>query len=79
MATRTTRRQGGKAPRAEQSAAVSYQSGFGNEFATEALTGALPAAQNSPHRAAPTAARGCTESGRPRCINRFASSRTHAS
>src|SRR6202035_714259 len=27
-----------------------YQSGFGNEFATEALVGALPAAQNSPQR-----------------------------
>src|SRR4030088_1433235 len=25
-----------------------YQSGFGNEFATEALVGALPTAQNSP-------------------------------
>jgi homogentisate 1,2-dioxygenase len=29
-----------------------YQSGFGNEFATEALPGALPAHQNSPQRAA---------------------------
>jgi homogentisate 1,2-dioxygenase len=28
-----------------------YQSGFGNEFATEALPGALPAHQNSPQRA----------------------------
>jgi homogentisate 1,2-dioxygenase len=28
----------------------SYQSGFGNEFATEALPGALPPAQNSPQR-----------------------------
>ncbi|MEP7271454.1 MAG: homogentisate 1,2-dioxygenase [Acidobacteriota bacterium] len=27
-----------------------YQSGFGNEFATEALTGALPQGQNSPQR-----------------------------
>lgn len=27
-----------------------YQSGFGNEFATEALPGALPPAQNSPQR-----------------------------
>src|SRR3954466_9944887 len=27
-----------------------YQSGFGNEFATEALPGALPAGQNSPQR-----------------------------
>ena len=29
-----------------------YQSGFGNEFATEALTGALPQGQNSPQRVA---------------------------
>jgi homogentisate 1,2-dioxygenase len=28
-----------------------YQSGFGNEFATEALAGALPEGQNSPQRA----------------------------
>ena len=31
--------------------APSYQSGFGNEFATEALAGALPVGQNSPQRA----------------------------
>ena len=30
----------------------SYQSGFGNEFATEALPGALPVGHNSPQRAA---------------------------
>ena len=29
---------------------LAYQSGFGNEFATEALAGALPVAQNSPQR-----------------------------
>ena len=29
-----------------------YQSGFANEFATEALPGALPAHRNSPQRAA---------------------------
>ena len=29
-----------------------YQTGFGNEFATEALPGALPVGQNSPQRAA---------------------------
>src|SRR5262249_32061633 len=29
-----------------------YQSGFGNEFATEAVAGALPQGQNSPQRAA---------------------------
>ena len=27
-----------------------YQSGFGNEFATEALAGALPVGRNSPQR-----------------------------
>ena len=31
--------------------ALRYQSGFGNEFATEALPGALPSGQNSPQRA----------------------------
>ncbi|MGH9802693.1 MAG: homogentisate 1,2-dioxygenase [Blastocatellia bacterium] len=30
---------------------LKYQSGFGNEFATEALSGALPQGQNSPQRA----------------------------
>jgi len=30
---------------------LSYQSGFGNEFATEALPGALPEGRNSPQRA----------------------------
>ncbi len=30
---------------------LNYQSGFGNEFATEALAGALPVGQNSPQRA----------------------------
>ena len=29
-----------------------YQSGFGNEFSTEALPGALPAGQNSPQKVA---------------------------
>src|SRR3954468_19084995 len=33
------------------SAAVTYQSGFGNEFATEAVPGALPQGQNSPQKA----------------------------
>jgi len=32
-------------------AELEYQSGFGNEFATEALPGALPTGQNSPQRA----------------------------
>ncbi|HZF39259.1 MAG TPA: homogentisate 1,2-dioxygenase, partial [Blastocatellia bacterium] len=30
---------------------IQYQSGFGNEFATEAIPGALPAGQNSPQKA----------------------------
>ena len=30
--------------------ATQYQSGFGNEFATEAIAGALPVGQNSPQR-----------------------------
>src|SRR5579862_1006868 len=29
---------------------LSYQSGFGNEFATEAVPGALPVGQNAPQR-----------------------------
>ena len=33
-------------------APLRYQSGFGNEFATEALEGALPVGRNSPQRAA---------------------------
>ena len=32
--------------------ALAYQSGFGNEFATEALAGALPRGRNSPQRCA---------------------------
>jgi homogentisate 1,2-dioxygenase len=30
---------------------LAYQSGFGNEFASEALPGALPVGQNSPQKA----------------------------
>ncbi|MCU1246206.1 MAG: hmgA [Acidobacteria bacterium] len=33
-------------------ATLAYQSGFGNEFATEAVPGALPAGQNAPQRVA---------------------------
>jgi homogentisate 1,2-dioxygenase len=35
---------------AEQASALRYQSGFANEFATEALPGALPVGQNSPQK-----------------------------
>ncbi|MEP6996381.1 MAG: homogentisate 1,2-dioxygenase [Betaproteobacteria bacterium] len=57
MTTKTTeRRRGapGTAPAADAviaDAVLSYQSGFGNSFATEALPGALPEGQNSPQRA----------------------------
>jgi len=52
----TERRRGatGAAPPGDAAiadAALSYQSGFGNEFATESLPGALPEGQNSPQRA----------------------------
>jgi homogentisate 1,2-dioxygenase len=38
-------------PRATALAPLVYQSGYGNEFATESLPGALPVGQNSPQRA----------------------------
>src|ERR1700754_1461617 len=38
------------APRAD-AAPASYQSGFGNQFSTEAMPGALPIGRNSPQRA----------------------------
>jgi homogentisate 1,2-dioxygenase len=52
MSTVTTKRPG-TAPAAARTddAPPAYQSGFGNEFATEALPGALPVGQNSPQRA----------------------------
>jgi len=34
----------------ETTASLAYQSGFGNEFASEAIAGALPVGQNSPQR-----------------------------
>src|SRR3970040_857256 len=36
----------------EPTAALEYMSGFGNEFATEAIAGTLPVGQNSPQRVA---------------------------
>jgi homogentisate 1,2-dioxygenase len=39
------------ADRRATDAPLAYQSGFGNEFATETLAGALPVGQNSPQRA----------------------------
>src|SRR5664279_1724856 len=49
----TTTRHPIAAPRAgvQDKAMLTYQSGFGNEFASEALPGALPVGQNSPQRA----------------------------
>jgi homogentisate 1,2-dioxygenase len=52
MTTKTTQR--GSSTRVLQAPSetpLAYQSGFGNEFATEALAGALPVGQNSPQRA----------------------------
>ena len=37
---------------AERTGAVRYQSGFGNEFASEAVPGALPQGRNSPQKVA---------------------------
>jgi homogentisate 1,2-dioxygenase len=51
MKTTTPAWQSEAPPPTEPHAALSYQSGFGNEFATEALPGALPVGQNSPQRA----------------------------
>jgi len=51
MKTTTPGWQSEAAPLAEQHAPLTYQSGFGNEFTTEALPGALPTGQNSPQRA----------------------------
>jgi homogentisate 1,2-dioxygenase len=39
-------------PRTETESEQSYQSGFGNEFATEALPGVLPVGRNSPQKVA---------------------------
>jgi homogentisate 1,2-dioxygenase len=36
--------------RMRMSTAIEYQSGFGNEFATEAIAGALPVGQNAPQK-----------------------------
>src|SRR5216683_2170265 len=38
-------------PQSAPLAAVSYQSGFGNQFQSEAVPGALPVGRNSPQRA----------------------------
>lgn len=49
MPTKTRAATGSPHQSADES--LTYQSGFGNEFATEALAGALPVGQNSPQRA----------------------------
>ena len=50
MTTTTIAKRSAARP-AEAEAALTYQSGFGNEFASEALPGALPVGRNSPQRA----------------------------
>jgi homogentisate 1,2-dioxygenase len=42
----------GRSAAASSTTALAYQTGFGNEFATEALAGALPVGRNSPQRPA---------------------------
>jgi len=52
MRTKTTERDSSvQARQAPPETPLVYQSGFGNEFATEAIAGALPVGQNSPQRA----------------------------
>jgi homogentisate 1,2-dioxygenase len=52
MATATRRASASKpAKTSEPTQPLLYQTGFGNEFATEALSGALPVGRNSPQRA----------------------------
>ncbi len=43
-------RPGSRQPAAARKSALAYQSGFGNTFATEAQSGALPVGQNSPQK-----------------------------
>src|SRR5262245_35811745 len=42
----------GPSAAASSTTALAYQTGFGNEFATEALPGALPVGRNSPQKPA---------------------------
>ena len=51
MAEQTSIAPDSQAARLRLAQQLQYQSGFGNEFATEALKGALPVGQNSPQRA----------------------------
>jgi homogentisate 1,2-dioxygenase len=50
MADSTQTLRAGNGVLAGQGEALSYQSGFGNEFASEAVPGALPVGQNSPQQ-----------------------------
>ncbi|HEY5862768.1 MAG TPA: homogentisate 1,2-dioxygenase, partial [Casimicrobiaceae bacterium] len=52
MTTGKRKARAAKTKSAPAGATLNYQSGFGNEFATEALPGALPAGRNSPQRVA---------------------------
>jgi homogentisate 1,2-dioxygenase len=49
--TTTSRPAAARASEKTTTSALAYQSGFGNEFASEALPGALPVGRNSPQRA----------------------------
>jgi len=51
MTTNTSRPAASQSGAPPHDAPLAYQSGFANEFATEALAGALPVGQNSPQRA----------------------------
>src|SRR5947207_8156163 len=52
MTTKTSERgRSAEARQAPSEEALAYHSGFGNEFATEAVAGALPIGQNSPQQA----------------------------
>src|SRR6266446_9350466 len=51
MSARTDKRALHRKSTPKEDRGLPYQSGFGNEFATEAVAGALPTGQNSPQQA----------------------------
>src|SRR5438132_8979413 len=51
MSARTDKRALHRKSTPKEDRGLPYQSGFGNEFATEAVAGALPIGQNSPQQA----------------------------
>src|SRR5271157_2226821 len=52
MDSATAKRRGNPSEPGASAGELHYQSGFGSEFASEALPGALPQGQNSPQRVA---------------------------